>query len=181
MGFGQQIKYLLYRNFLLKRRNIKNTVYEVVSVLYFVAILAVLRSTAIKPKTDPAIKDGDIQTFPIFQTKTSLLNNASWSFAAPPNTIGYVFLSGSDLDAGKLLIQKVQNYTNGYGIKFRELSSEKALDDLHRIDSKNVSMGLIIDISTSNKNVNYTIKVPFGKVPLTRDSKRTQGSAGNSK
>ncbi len=181
MGFGRQIKVLLYRNFLLKRRNIKQTIYEAVSVLYFVAILAVLRKFAIKPTTFPAIKDGQIDTFPIFETKSSVATNTSWLFSSPPKSIGYVFSSGSDVNEGNKVIKKVENYTLEYGIKFVLFQDERALEEAHKANPKNVSMGLVIDIDSQKSIVNYTIKVPYGSVPLSLGKKRTTGASANCK
>ena len=117
MGFGNQIKVLLYRNFLIKRRNIKQTIYEAVSVLYFVAILAVVRKTAVKPKTDPPVLDPNLPTYPLYPPTTAG-SNITFLPVKPPKEIGYVFLPGSSTEQETQIIEKLKTATAIFGTKF---------------------------------------------------------------
>lgn len=166
MGFGSQVKYLLYRNFLLKRRNSKQTIYEAVSVLYFVAILAVIRQTAVKPKVYKATTDADLPTFAVFPH-----HNASF-FLKPPKEIGYVLLPNSSQQATREFLKKLVNITGSFNIKLSHHSDEAALEDAHKAAPKNLTLGLVIKINATKKEVDYTIKVPYQSVPLTTSDKR---------
>ncbi len=173
MGLAHQVKYLLYRNFLIKRRNIKATAYEAISVLYFVAILAVLKKFTIKQTIYPPIKDAAIPSFPVFQPRGAAVpSNASTVFKQPPKTIGYVFLPGSNITEGDRVITKLENATKTYGIKFAKFPTEKDLQAAHKASPQDISIGLVMDINGKKNVANYTIKVPFTSVPSTSADKR---------
>jgi len=170
MGFGNQVKYLLYRNFLLKRRNLKQTIYEVVSVLYFVAILAVIKTTAIKTTVYKATDDASIPTFHVFPSGSQ--SNVTSFPIKLPKEIGYVVMPGSSSQATDEVIKKVSNITKNASIKFRNYSDVAALENAHKAAPKNLTLGLVIKIDANKKYVDYTIKVPYSSVPSTKSEKR---------
>ena len=178
MGFGGQVKYLLYRNFLLKRRNLKQTIYEVVSVLYFVAILAVIRKTAIKTTVYKATDDSQMPTFVVFPGHVQ--TNVTLFPIKLPKEIGYVSMPGSSPQATDEFIKKVSNLTSKAKIKFQKYPDEAALDNAHKAAPKNLTLGLVIKIDAANKSVDYTIKVPFTSVPSTKTDKRRPRPTGKS-
>ena len=173
MGFGNQFKYLLYRNFLLKKRNYKQTLYEAISVLYFIAILALVRTFAVKPKTYKPITDAEMPTYLLYQSKNAPRSNTSAFLAKAPRKVGYVFLPGSNQVASQRVIEKLLNVTAGYGTKFQKYSSESTLESAHKKDSVNLTLGLILKVDSGKNIVDYTIKVPYKSVPLTTAAKRT--------
>ena len=170
MGFGSQVKYLLYRNFLLKRRNLKQTIYEAVSVLYFVAILAVIRKTAIKTTVYKATGDSEIPTFDVFPSRMKA-NVTSFPIKLPKG-IGYVSMPGSSPQATDEFVKKVTNITGSAKITFQKYPNEAAMDAAHKAAPNNLTLGLVIKIDAVNKSVDYTIKVPFNSVPSTTSDKR---------
>ena len=177
MGFGNQVKYLLYRNFLLKRRNLKQTIYEVVSVLYFVAILAVIKTTAIKTTVYKATDDASIPTFHVFPSGSQ--SNVTSFPIKLPKEIGYVVMPGSSSQATDEVIKKVSNITKNASIKFRNYSDVAALENAHKAAPKNLTLGLVIKIDANKKYVDYTIKVPYSSVPSTKSEKRRSKQNGN--
>ena len=170
MGVLKQVRYLLYRNFLLKKRNKKQTAWEVISVLYFVAILATLRKFAIRPKTDPAISDSAIPKFAVYRNKLNMTVFPVVGF--PPPSIGYVLPKGSSEVNGEQLIARLKPYIH---TNFKKFQSEKELEDAHKSASNNFTVGLILNVNTAERTVDYTIKVPYNKVPDPSATKQTIG------
>ena len=164
------MKYLLYRNFLLKRRNLKQTIYEAVSVLYFVAILAVIRKTAIRTTVYSATDDSKMPTFAVFPNKEQ--SNVTSFPIKMPSKIGYVSMPGSSPHATDEFVKKVSNITGTFKIEFQKYPSEAALDSAHRAAPNNLTLGLLIKIDAVKMSVDYTIKVPFNSVPTTKSDKR---------
>ena len=175
MGFASQVKFLLYRNFLLKRRNSKQTIYEAVSVLYFVAILAVIRRTAVRPKVYSASDDSVLPRYALFPSEAK---DQEPFLIKPPKEIGYVLLPGSSKQATNDFVGKLSNITGSYRIKFTSYPDEVALDDAHKAKSKNLTLGLVIKFNSTSRTVDYTIKVPYNSVPLTTTKKRREKANG---
>ncbi|XP_065066088.1 cholesterol transporter ABCA5-like [Rhopilema esculentum] len=176
MTFFNQVKFLLYRNFLLKRRNTKQTVYEAVSVLYFVAILAVIRKTAVQPKTYEALSDSDLHSFALFPPQTQ--SNETAFLVRMPKEIGYVIKPGSSPPESQKFVEKIQNITGNFSIKLLNFSDEAALENAHRANPKNLTLGMVVYIDAITKTAEYTIKVPYDSVPLTTsDIRRKKADA----
>ena len=176
MGFTSQVKYLLYRNFLLKRRNKKQTIYEALSVLYFVAILAVIRKTAVKPKVYKATDESQLPTYAVFPDQKQ--SNVTSFFIKPPKEIGYVLMPGSSQQASNDFVKKLSDITGSFNITFKNYSNEEALENAHKAAPSHLTLGLVIKIDAANRTVDYTIKVPYNSVPLTTTDKRRKNANG---
>lgn len=140
--FMRQLYYMLYKNFLFKIRNKRQTVMEILIVLYFVMLLVIVKKTT-PHDTEKAVTESEQILFKV--------NDKAMK-------IGFVKKTG-----GKFvddLVRSVQSETN---LTFYEFDSEDKMDDFykHDKDKKNFSTGILFEYNTSSHELSYTIKTPF--------------------
>nr|XP_018669065.1 ATP-binding cassette sub-family A member 5-like isoform X1 [Ciona intestinalis]XP_026691844.1 ATP-binding cassette sub-family A member 5-like isoform X2 [Ciona intestinalis] len=75
-----QVKVLVYRNYLLKKRRRSETFQELIMPLYFVVLLVILKNFAYKPESNPEIPQGN--TTDLFSNQNLVANNTLF-YVAP--------------------------------------------------------------------------------------------------
>ena len=155
MRFHQQLRVILYKNFLIKLRSYKQTIFEVLIVLYFIAILAIIKVTGFKSTVFPEIPDS--------QTIAYNLSNSKL-----PGQFGYVVNLGPAGSKGVMsnVTYALKNFMNN-GSTFLDLMEFQNEADMDAYYATNGTLngGLVLNFNAGN-TLSYDIKMPLDKIPL---------------
>ncbi|XP_077979636.1 cholesterol transporter ABCA5-like [Glandiceps talaboti] len=143
-SLSQQLRWLIYRNFLLKYRNRRQTLQEVLFPLYFILMLGAFILPN-QPKTYPAISSFPSHNLSMF-TNPSL---CSGGLAVTPNTS-----KAQDV---------VENVTSLLGLTepYRVYDSEQEMVDAHF--NNTISCGVVFNGDVDD--MNYTIRTAYWALP----------------
>ena len=162
MGILKQTKYLLRKNYLTKRRNLRETLQEVLIPIWWVLILFVMKVTIPSTKL-PAVKDSDIPTFDI-------------STLGPPkpgpqgNTsrfiVGYVI---NDIPNARRVIELINNIS-GKAVNYVEFNNTDSMLDYYRKYSESTGFAIGIEFAKGkSEGMAYTLRVSKKSIPNTEN------------
>nr|XP_006816830.1 PREDICTED: ATP-binding cassette sub-family A member 5-like [Saccoglossus kowalevskii] len=146
----QQTKWLVYRNFLLKKRMYKLTIQEVLLPVYFIVILALTRM-GIRPTTNEAV--------PYFPPH-DLMNTSAFL----PDTTLALAASPNSTDVEKVMDQ-ISAMLNMEYIMFED---EESMLAKYANNASLFSVGIIFN-SDLSQNHTYAIRTPFEMLPSNLD------------
>ncbi|XP_052276886.1 ABC-type organic anion transporter ABCA8B-like isoform X3 [Dreissena polymorpha] len=152
-SFWSQFNALIWKNFLLKKRNKKQTIQEFLMPLYFILILALIRRVS-KPNPLP-----QIPSFPTYDiTNTSLLNPdlGSYILVVPDTNYTQTVMA----EVAKILISDF----NIPDIKLRFFNSNENATASYLINATNIIGGVTFDLSSASNNLSYAIRVPYHNI-----------------
>ncbi|XP_064604121.1 cholesterol transporter ABCA5-like [Liolophura sinensis] len=135
-----QIKILLWKNLLLKKRNKKQLISELLMPIYFVSLLAMIKAL-VSPKTLPVV--------PQFQSNT--LNNRSL-FPWPSSHI----LVAPDTPSIQNIMNIVSKYMN---VTYSMYPSQAEAENTYIENAANKNLGVVFQYE--NGNLNYAIRTPY--------------------
>ncbi|XP_077973323.1 cholesterol transporter ABCA5-like isoform X3 [Styela clava] len=138
---------LIKRNFIAKIRIKQATIQEVFMPIYFVVLLAVLKSFAYKPVALPAIPSSDIATTVI----------------SPPPTLRTIFTAPNFVEA-----QTFMKSLNDSGLlpslSYEIFDSQAAMDTAYK-NLTSVEQGTTVGILFQNSTIRqYALRFPFGRI-----------------
>ena len=151
MGILQQTKYLILKNFHIKKRNKRETLQEILVPIWWILLLLIIRSS-IPNKVEPAVKESEIPTANI--SNTGPQGNAS----KKPN-IGYV--TNNIPNAGPVM-ELVINASKD-AVNYLEFNSTDSMVAFYKKYSE--SRGLLVGIEFAKggkKGLAYTLRVSEG-------------------
>ncbi|XP_067671428.1 cholesterol transporter ABCA5-like [Haliotis asinina] len=138
--FGQ-LKTLLWRNYLLKKRNRKQVFQELFFPIYFVLLLSLIKTFA-KPSTTPPTPE-----FPQYNlADPRFILNTNRTILVAPNT--------SDV---KGIIASVESYIGSLNVVYSATEAEAVA--LYKASSANVSAGIVFN--NTGDNPVYSIRTPY--------------------
>lgn len=163
MGILQQTKYLLWKNFHIKKRNKRETLQEILIPIWWILLLLLIK-LSVPTKEQPAVKDSEIPTNNV--STLGLSNEVPRGNATIKSTIGYVI---NDVPNAGRVIELVKN-ASGAAVNYLEFNSTDSMADYYRKNSESSGLQLGIEFAKSKKKgVAYTIRVPVKAVPSTED------------
>ena len=163
MGILLQTKYLLQKNFHIKKRNKRETLQEILIPIWWILLLLLIKLT-VRTKELPAVTDSEIPTNNV--STLGLFNSVPQGNAATKPTVGYVINNVPNADR---VMELVQNISNG-AVNYLEFNSTDSMADYYRRYSESSGLQLGIEFAKSkNKGVAYTIRVPVKAVPSIED------------
>lgn len=160
MGVLNQTKYILRKNYLIKRRNLRETLQEVLIPIWWILILFAIR-LGVKSKELPAVKDSEI---PIANVSSPRLA----SFGSQGNSsraIGYVI---NDVPNARLVIELISNHSKAVkaAVNFMEFNNSDSMLDYYRKYSASTGFALGIEFAKGkNKGLAYTLRVNKKEFP----------------
>ncbi|KAK6171363.1 hypothetical protein SNE40_019569 [Patella caerulea] len=173
VSFFQQLKALMQRNILLKKRNKKQLIQEIFFPIYFVAILAMIKALS-KPSTKPAIN-----RFPV-----NSLNDSTFQFNA---TTKKILVSPNTTD-----IQTIMTHVSSLlgSVQYEMYGDMKTIEDIYRNNSKEIGAGLVFNYQGGNI-MDYAIRMDYSDASTDgkwlalstagcRDSYQLNGTMGGS-
>ena len=157
MGVLNQTKYILRKNYLIKRRNLRETLQEVLIPIWWILILFAIR-LGVKSKELPVVKDSEI---PIANVSSPGLT----SFGSQSNSsraIGYVI---NDVPNARLVIELISNHSKA-AVNFIEFINSDSMLDYYRKYSASTGFSLGIEFAKGkNKGLAYTLRVSKKEFP----------------
>ena len=158
MGIFKQTKYLLRKNYLIKRRNLRTTLQEVLVPIWWIMLLFVIK-LGVKTEELPAVSDSQIPTANI-----SLLGSAN--FGPQGNSsrtiVGFVT---NDIPNARLVIELMNNYTKA-AVNYMEFNSTDDMLNHYRKYSESTGFGVGIEFAKGkNKGLAYTLRVNNKVIP----------------
>ncbi|KAL3876747.1 hypothetical protein ACJMK2_034544 [Sinanodonta woodiana] len=151
-SFWCQFKALVWKNFLLKKRNKKETIQEFLMPIYFILILAMIKFF-IKPQTVPQLTD-----FPVTDLfSNSFHPNLSKILVSPNETYVHNIMS----KAGDVLKDVL-----GKSPEFEYFTSKLDAEKKYKANSNAVSAGVIFDYDRQGK-FSYVIRMPYENIART--------------
>lgn len=161
MTIFEQTKHLLYRNYLLKIRNKKETLLEIFLPIFFMLMLASIRAT-IPVRDEPAIERSEIPTFSLFRDFPLFANN--------DNSTPTVAFVSNNLTKVKEVMNVLRSHADGR-VNFTESESVQLMTDTYRSQREKYSFGLVFEASESSYlGLKYTLLSPYKNQPNTRDT-----------
>lgn len=164
MGILLQTKYLLQKNFHIKKRNKRETLQEILIPIWWILLLLVIK-LGVQTKELPAVTDNEIPTNNV--STLGLYNSVPQGNAATKPTVGYVINNVPNADR---VMELVQNASNS-AVSYLEFNSTDSMADYYRRYSESRS-GLQLGIEfakSKKKGVAYTIRVPVKAIPSTEN------------
>ena len=163
MGILLQTKYLLQKNFHIKKRNKRETLQEILIPIWWILLLLLIK-LSVRTKELPAVTDSEIPTNNV--STLGLFNSVPQGNASTKPTVGYVINNVPNADQ---VMELVQNISNG-AVNYLEFNSTESMADYYRRYSESSGLQLGIEFAKSkNKGVAYTIRVPVKAVPSIED------------
>ncbi|BFZ21348.1 hypothetical protein BsWGS_24386 [Bradybaena similaris] len=148
-GFWQQLKALVWRNILLKRRNIGHLLQELLYPVYFIGILAMIRALT-KPETKAAMM------FPTFSLNDNVFKipfNENMSVLAVPDT-----------PQVKSSIESVVAQLPGPP-RYNLFTTTEAAEAEYAVNHTNIAAGVIFNFDGGPHS--YAIRMNYDSVPKT--------------
>ncbi|XP_035824811.1 ATP-binding cassette sub-family A member 5 [Aplysia californica] len=149
-GFWQQLKVLLWRNILLKKRNRGQLIQEILGPIYFVAILAM-----IKVLTKPARK-------PPMMFPPHDINSPAFGSPFVGNSTIFVSPDTAKVDGW---MQDIIGQLSGGSPAYRLFATAEDAENEYRANSSGVGAGINFLVD-GNQN-SYNIRMGFGSLPST--------------
>ncbi|XP_053381131.1 cholesterol transporter ABCA5-like [Mercenaria mercenaria] len=152
--FLGQFKALVWKNVLLKNRNKKQTFQEILMPIYFIAILAMIKSF-VKPKTYP-----EINSFPVYSLNdTKTLGSFGGKILVTPNTSH----SHKVLDETTDILHSILK-NSVFNVLYFDNEDEAV--QAYKMSPQNVAAGVILhyDSTKSHTNLSYAIRVPYSDI-----------------
>ncbi|XP_041352800.1 cholesterol transporter ABCA5-like [Gigantopelta aegis] len=147
-SFWQQLKTLMWRNYLLKRKNKKQLSQEILFPVYFVLILAMIKIIT-KSHTFPAIK---------FYRNS--LSNSRFHF----NTSKKLLVS-PDSAYVQTLMSVISSILEN--VQYENFSSLTEAEDRYKADPTDVAAGIVFNFTGTETS--YAIRMPYGSLPSVGD------------
>ena len=156
MGIVQQTKYLVLKNFHIKKRNKRKTLQEILIPIWLIVMLAIVKRLLTEPK--PAVRENEIPTAKISSMGLAgLLGIAS----SKPN-IGYV--TNNLANAGSVM--EIVRNTSKDSAKYVEFNTTDSLIAFYK-EHTNLLVGIEF-WNGKEKGLAYTLRVPRGRLPLPK-------------
>ena len=159
MGILLQTKYLLQKNFHIKKRNKRETLQEILIPIWWILLLLLIK-LSVRTKELPPVTDSEIPTNNV--STLGLSNSAPQGNADTKPTVGFVINNVPNADR---VMELVQNASNGV-VNYLEFNSTDSMADYYRRYSESSGLQLGIEFAKSKESgVAYTLRVPVKIVP----------------
>lgn len=154
----QQTKHLLYRNYLLKMRNKKETLQEILLPIFLMLLLAGIRAT-FQTRDEPAIERKYMPKFSLLRHFPLFVNGSK---ATP--TVAFV---SNNLKKASDIVAVLRAYA-GSRLNFTDGKSVQEMTASYRTQKKKFAFGIVFEESkTSYLGVKYTLLSPYKNQPST--------------
>ena len=155
MGILHQTKFLLWKNYLIKRRNRRETLQEVLIPIWWILILFAIRFS-IRTKELPAINDSQIPVASISSQGPVSLEAGPTGGNSNRPIVGYVT---NNIPNARLVIDLMQSFSKS-AVNYMEFNSTDSMLDYYRKYSESRRFGVGIEFA-KGKNVGlaYTLRV----------------------
>ncbi|CAH3191074.1 unnamed protein product, partial [Porites evermanni] len=163
MGILRQTKYLLRKNYLIKRRNLRETLQEVLVPIWWVVLLLVIGLSIPKQKLAP-VRDSDIPTFNVSALAPSSSGREGF-------IVGYVV---NDIQNARRVIENMNNFSGK--VSYLEFNDTDSMLDYYRkySESTGFEMGIEFAKGKSDKMA-YTLHVGTKSAPIPNPEERLTG------
>ena len=163
MGILRQTKYLLRKNYLIKRRNLRETLQEVLVPIWWVVLLLVIGLSIPKQKLAP-VRDSDIPTFNVSALAPSSSGREGF-------IVGYVV---NDIQKARRVIENMNNFSGK--VSYLEFNDTDSMLDYYRkySESTGFEMGIEFAKGKSDKMA-YTLHVGKKSAPIPNPEERLTG------
>ena len=151
MGIIQQTKYLVLKNFHIKKRNKRETLQEILIPIWWIVLLVIIRRT-IPTELKPAVGENEIPTANI---SSMGLAGSQGNAGSKPN-IGYVT---NNLASAGPVMEIVRNASKD-GANYLEFNSTNSLLAFYK-EHTNLLVGIEFE-KGKEKGLAYTLRVPGG-------------------
>nr|CAB3219613.1 ATP-binding cassette sub-family A member 5-like [Phallusia mammillata] len=141
----RQIRTLLYRNFLMKKRIKGPTIQEMIMPIYFVVLLVILKLAAYKPTTFPYLP-----------------NNETVAITAKPIPQKSPIYVAPDFPQAQQLMQHLKN-TSLNNITYRFFATREEMDIVYKNTSALNPVGIYFP--QANDVSQYALRFPYGSLP----------------
>ena len=156
MGIVQQTKYLVLKNFHIKKRNKRKTLQEILIPIWLIVMLAIVKRLLTEPK--PAVRENEIPTAKISSMGLAGLPGIA---SSKPN-IGYV--TNNLVNAGSVM--EIVRNTSKDSAKYVEFNTTDSLIAFYK-EHTNLLVGIEF-WNGKEKGLAYTLRVPRGRLPLPK-------------
>ena len=158
MGVVNQTKYLLQKNFIIKKRNKRETLQELLFPLWWAILLLALKKAIYKTTELPAVSDRQIPTVDIFSLEPQ--GNTSKSL------VGYVT---NGLPNASLAIELLKNSSQSEE-RYMEFNTTDSMLDYYRkySESSGFKMGIVFT-KGKNQGLTYTLRLSKKNFPKADD------------
>ena len=163
MGILRQTKYLLRKNYLIKRRNLRETLQEVLVPIWWVVLLLVIGLSIPKQKLAP-VRDSDIPTFNVSALAPSSSGREGF-------IVGYVV---NDIQNASRVIENMNNFSGK--VSYLEFNNTDSMLDYYRkySESTGFEMGIEFAKGKSDKMA-YTLHVGTKSASIPNPEERLTG------
>ncbi|KAL4239790.1 ATP-binding cassette sub- A member 5 [Mactra antiquata] len=167
--FWSQFKALVWKNVLLKKRNKKQTFQELLMPIYFIAILAMIKSL-VKPQTFP-----EIPHFPTYSLHSSNFTSLSGKLLVTPDT-------QFSHNVMKNVLKKLNSIYPQLYVSIEYYTSEDGILRAYQASSGGtVLAGVILNYKNASDNLSYALRFPFSNIASSDsgDLYQDQGNCRN--
>ncbi|XP_041364325.1 cholesterol transporter ABCA5-like [Gigantopelta aegis] len=147
-SFWCQLKAMLWRNILLKKRNMKQCLQEIFFPVFFVSLMAMIKALT-EPKTFPAV------SFP-----ENPLSSNRFHF----DTSKMLLVSPNTPEVGSLM---TEISTLLGGVHYETFPSQAAAEERYKANPTDVAAGIIFGFQGAN--MSYAIRMPYRSLPSISD------------
>ncbi|XP_078349015.1 cholesterol transporter ABCA5-like isoform X2 [Oculina patagonica] len=173
MAILQQTKYLIVKNFHIKKRNKRETLQEILIPIWWILLLLVIK-LGVRTKELPAVKESEIPTINV--STLGLSNSAPQGNATEKPTIGYVI---NEVPNAVRVMELVQNASTGV-VNYLEFNSTDSMLEHYRKHGESKGLQIGIEFAKGKKTaVAYTIRLPVAVIPSTKNKLVGQGKCHN--
>ena len=158
MGIVQQTKYLVLKNFHIKKRNKRETLQEILIPIWIIVTLAIVKRRLIM-ELKPAVRENEIPTAKISSMGLAGLPGIA---SSKPN-IGYV--TNNLANAGSVM--EIVRNTSKDSAKYVEFNTTDSLIAFY-MEHTNLLVGIEF-WNGKEKGLAYTLRVPRGQLPLPKN------------
>lgn len=161
MGVLQQTKYLIVKNFHIKKRNKRETLQEILIPIWWILLLLVIK-IGVRVKKLPPVNDSEIPTINV--STLEIPNSTPQGNATVKPTVGFVINNVPNADHVMKLVQNASRSV----VNYLEFNSTDNMLDYYRKNSESQGLQIGIEFAKSKKTgVAYTIRVPVKDIPST--------------
>ena len=158
MGIVQQTKYLVLKNFHIKKRNKRETLQEILIPIWLIVMLAIVKRRLLT-ELKPAVRENEIPTAKISSMGLAGLPGIA---SSKPN-IGYV--TNNLANAGSVM--EIVRNTSKDSAKYVEFNTTDSLIAFY-MEHTNLLVGIEF-WNGKEKGLAYTLRVPRGRLPLPKN------------
>lgn len=163
MGILQQTKYLIVKNFHVKKRNKRETLQEILIPIWWILLLLLIK-LGVRTKELPAVKESEIPTINV--STLGLSNSAPQGNATEKPTIGYVI---NEVPNAVRVMELVQNASKE-AVNYLEFNSTDSMLEYYREHGESKGLQVGIEFAKGKKTgVAYTIRLPVKVIPSTKN------------